>query len=81
MQKELKAWRSLTMLKYSYLPPVKQLTVAIMREFQIEHYLDLINSSHNPKQIVFLFNQILKLLNLNLCTQQSECLLLQLGLY
>lgn len=67
-------------MQYSYLPPIKNLTVAIMREFQIEHYLELLNSSNCVKLIIFLYKQILLLLNIPLWELESELLRLQFGL-
>lgn len=45
-------------MQYSFLKPVSKLTFGELKEFQIEHYTDLIDKSTNPKQIRFLTNQI-----------------------
>lgn len=45
-------------MEYSFLKPISSLTFGDMKEFQIEHYTDLIKASTNPKQITFLTNQI-----------------------
>lgn len=45
-------------MQYSFLKPISSLTFGELRQFQIEHYTELIQNSKVPKQIKFLTKQI-----------------------
>jgi len=45
-------------MQYSFLKPISSLTFGGLRQFQIEHYTELIQTSKDPKQIKFLTSQI-----------------------
>jgi len=45
-------------MQYSFLKPIRSLTFGELRQFQIEHYTELIQNSKDAKQIKFITNQI-----------------------